>query len=69
MAQQVNKTFLSVWNWDGQEVDSKMSMTEVMKVMIFSRDGHYLFGGSDTGTFRWLCRDCVFVGDAFGDID
>lgn len=27
LAQQVGKTFMSVWNWEAQEVELKMSMT------------------------------------------
>jgi hypothetical protein len=50
VAQQVGKTFVSVWNWDSQEVELKISMTEIMTAFALSEDGHYLYGGGSTGT-------------------
>ena len=64
IAQQTNKTFLSLFNWDSQEVELKISMTESMTVLRFSTDGHYLYGGSQTGTHRYNVRNSLFVGNA-----
>lgn len=52
VAQQVGKTFVSVWNWDAQEVDIKISLVELMTAFCLSKDGHYLYGGSSTGTYE-----------------
>ena len=46
----------------------KISMTEGMSVLRFSEDGHYLYGGSSTGKYGCIARDCLFVGNAFGDL-
>ena len=64
VAQQSSKTFLSVFNWDGQEVELKVSMTESMAVLRFSEDGHYLYGGSGTGMRGLIARNGVHVGNA-----
>jgi hypothetical protein len=53
IGQQVNKTFSSIWNWDGQEVEMKISMTEAMASFKFSEDGHFLFGGGSTGKLEF----------------
>lgn len=50
IAPQLNKTFVTVWNADAQEAELKISLSEGMTVLQVSQDGHYLFGGSSTGT-------------------
>lgn len=51
VGQQSGRTFLSVWSWDAHEAEMKISMTETLSALALSADGHFLMGGSATGTF------------------
>jgi hypothetical protein len=49
LAQQINKSFLTVWSHDSQEADLRISLAEALTSLVVSADGHYLLGGAVTG--------------------
>jgi hypothetical protein len=49
LAQQINKTFVTVWGHDSQEAVLRISLTESLSCMLVSADGHYLLGGAVSG--------------------
>ena len=62
LAQQLDKTFISLWNWDSQEVEIKMSLSETMSTLKMSGDSHYLLGGSSTGS-NYLRQEIYIFGN------
>jgi len=62
IAQQNNKTFISLWNWDSQEPEIKMSLTETMSALSITPDGHFLIGGSTSGK-KFVIKEIFIIGN------
>lgn len=62
LGQQLSKTFLSVWCYDAQEAELRVSMAETMTALLVSADGHYLIGGGVTGNlYVWELPNGILI--------